>query len=138
MASSFLDDLISNPSADADAVSALVGSLESQLCNANVASSNNSQSGLGSFSANAGPTLQPANAPAPNTATATSTATFAGNGNSHNHATAPASVPTGSGPSTNTLTASTISAHQLSNNSAVHSLLPNGNATGITQLTQLS
>lgn len=131
MASSFLDDLISNPSADADAVSALVGSLESQLSNANVGASNNTQGGGLAFTTSSTssvpPPLQPANAPA---ATTTATATFAGNGNSL-HATttcAPATaVPVGSAPSTN---ASTVSSIQLPNTTTVHSILPNGNPSG--------
>ena len=134
MASSFLDDLISNPSADADAVSALVGSLESQLSNANVGASNNTQGGSLAFttsstSSSVPPPLQPANAPA--AATTTATATFAGNGNSL-HATttcAPAlAVPVGSAPST------VASAVQLPNTTTVHSILPNGNPSGIASL----
>ena len=133
MASSFLDDLISNPSADADAVSALVGSLESQLSNSNVGASNNTQVGGLSFTASSStssvpPPLQPAIAPT--AATTTATATFAGNGNSL-HATttcAPAAaVPVGSAPST---VASSISTIQLPNSTTVHSIVPNGNPSG--------
>lgn len=131
MASSFLDDLISNPSADADAVSALVGSLESQLSNANVGASNNTQGGglvFTTSSTSVPPPLQPANAPS------TTTATFAGNGNSL-HATttcAPAiSVSVGSALSTSS---STVSSIHLPNTTTVHSILPNGNPSGNTSL----
>lgn len=132
MASSFLDDLISNPSADADAVSALVGSLESQLSNANVGATNNTQGGSLAFTpsstSSVPPPLQPANAPA--AATTTATATFAGNSNSL-HATttcAPvAAVSVGSAPST---VASSVQPIQLPNTTTVHSILPNGNPSG--------
>lgn len=131
MASSFLDDLISNPSADADAVSALVGSLESQLSNANVGATNNTQGGGLVFTTSSvssvPPPLQPANAPA--AATTTATATFAGNGNSlHATTCAPAtSVPVGPAPST---VAPSVSSIQLPNTTTIHSVLPNGNPSG--------
>ncbi|XP_057369359.1 transcription initiation factor TFIID subunit 4-like [Daphnia carinata] len=140
MASSFLDDLISNPSADADAVSALVGSLESQLSNANVGASNNTQGGSLAFTTSSvssvPPPLQPANAPA--AATSTATATFAGNGNSL-HATttcAPAtSVSVGSALSTSS---STVSSIHLPNTTTVHSILPNGNPSGLVNIQQFT
>ena len=131
MASSFLDDLISNPSADADAVSELVGSLESQLSNANVGASNNTQGGGLAFTTSSTssvpPPLQPANTPS----AATTTATFAGNGSSlHATTCAPAaSVPIGSALST---VPSSVSSIQLPNTTTVHSILPNGNPSGNT------